>query len=483
MVMTERVSAHLNRALGDLLDAHADLVLLGEDIADPYGGAFKVTRGLSERHPDRVITTPVSEAGIVGVASGLALCGRRVIVEVMFGDFLALAFDPLVNFAAKSVAMYGRRVPMRLVVRCPVGGNRGYGPTHSQSPQKHLLGVPHLRLYEVSRFHDARAVLDEAFAAGEPAVLFEDKVLYGRTMQAAGTVDDRHEYAPAGGAAGWAHVRPRGTDACDLAVIAPGGAADRAADAARRLLDEDGVAAHVLVPARLHPLDLDPVLHVAASAGRVVVAEESTAHGAWGAEVAHRLHSRLWDVLRAPVALATSADSVIPAAPHLERAVVLQAETIVEAARAVSGPHRRPRPADPPRSRLAGGPAPAEAAQAETEAAETEAAETERTPARDGTAIAVPKLNSNDDGYVVAEWLCEDGAEVAPDTPVVALETSKAQVDLPAGGAGVLTRVVPEGAPCRVGDVLGVLRPTGADGDGREKDGREEEDHARRNPV
>src|SRR5439155_1315828 len=150
---TERVADNLNGALHRLFERDPRVYLLGEDLLDPYGGAFKISRGLSDRYPDRVLATPLSEGGFVGVANGLALCGDKAIVEIMFGDFIALSFDQIVNFATKSVSMYGRTLPLHLVVRCPVGGNRGYGPTHSQSPQKHFIGVPHLGLYELSPFH------------------------------------------------------------------------------------------------------------------------------------------------------------------------------------------------------------------------------------------------------------------------------------------------------------------------------------------
>ena len=176
-----RISQNLNQALYDLLSDDPDLYVLGEDIADPYGGAFKVTRGLTTRFPDRVLTTPLSEGSLVGIAAGLALGGQRAIVEMMFGNFVALAFDQIVNFASKSVSMYGRRVSMPVVVRCPVGGGRGYGPTHSQSLQKHFVGVPGLSLYEMSPFHN-RPLLREVLARGEPAMFFEDKALYGGSL-------------------------------------------------------------------------------------------------------------------------------------------------------------------------------------------------------------------------------------------------------------------------------------------------------------
>ena len=110
----------------------------------PYGGAFKVTRGLSSRFPARVFATPISEAAIVGLATGLALRGMRPVAEIMFGDFLFLAGDQLVNHAAKFRWMYHDQVRVPMVIRTPMGGRRGYGPTHSQSIEKHFMGVPGL---------------------------------------------------------------------------------------------------------------------------------------------------------------------------------------------------------------------------------------------------------------------------------------------------------------------------------------------------
>src|SRR6266566_10032710 len=120
MPLNERVVHNLNRALHALLERDDKLYIFGQDIVDPYGGAFGVTRGLSSAFPERVLATPISENAMVGVANGLALCGNKVIVEIMFGDFIGLAFDQLLNFTSKAVAMYGKTVPMPVVVRCPV---------------------------------------------------------------------------------------------------------------------------------------------------------------------------------------------------------------------------------------------------------------------------------------------------------------------------------------------------------------------------
>ncbi|NUV55685.1 transketolase [Streptomyces coelicolor] len=449
-----RLVEALNAALHRLFEERSSLHLLGEDVRDPYGGAFKVTRGLSTRHPDRVLSTPISEAGITGVAGGLALAGDQAIVEMMFGDFAALAFDQILNLISKSVTMYGDRVPMPVVVRCPVGGNRGYGPTHSQSIQKHFVGVPNLALYETSPFHDPYAQLAEGLDRG-PAMLFEDKVLYTRRMFRDGVVDEHHRYALRGGSTGWAHVSPMDGTAADVVLICPGGTTHRALDAAR-LLRARGIAAHVLVPARLYPPDLEPVLPLLADARLVAVAEESTEGGTWGAEIAARVHTRIWSHLRSPVLQLNSADSVVPTAPHLESRVLLGAERIAAEIEkgAARSPQSRTHAAPPPVAPLVA---------AGSETTRTEAGQQPAAAAVDsaepaaGVPVAVPKLNNNDTAYLVVRWFADDGAYIGEGDPLVELETSKAVEEIAAPADGHLRIRAAEGSEVGVGDLLAEL--------------------------
>lgn len=434
MTRAERVGENLNRALHALFATQDRLFLLGEDIADPYGGAFKITRGLSSAYPDRVLTTPLSENAIVGVAGGLALCGDSVIVEIMFGDFAGLAFDQILNFATKSVTMYGERTPMRLLVRCPVGGGRGYGATHSQSVQKHFIGIPNLALYELSPFHDAADVLAAAFAQEQPCLLFEDKVLYTQRMFRDGKVDDRFSYELLGDG-NWAHAHAPGASGARTLVICSGGMAHRALAAAHPAL-ERGRDVHVLVPARLYPVAVEDLLPLVHGADAVWVVEESTAGGTWGAEVATRLYDVAWPLLRRPVGLIHSADRVIPAAPHLERTVLVQADTIRDRILAVSAG------APEPTATIAG-------------------------PILDGHPVTVPKLNNNDTGYVLVQWLVTDGETVREGQPVALVETSKAVEEIVAGRAGVLRVALPPGADCAAGDTIAHLaRPATGDATG-----------------
>ncbi|MFI0942878.1 alpha-ketoacid dehydrogenase subunit beta [Streptomyces sp. NPDC021020] len=323
-----RVVDNLNAALHGLFAEDPALFLLGEDVLDPYGGAFKVTAGLSTKYPDRVLSTPISENAIVGVANGLALAGDRVIAEIMFGDFGTLCFDQIVNVSAKTVSMFGRTVPMPVVVRMPTGGNRGYGPTHSQSLQKHFIGVPDLVLRELSPLHDNALVLRQALDSGRPTVFFENKPLYGHRMLTPGPVDDVFGYDFADDARTWARV-DSDLGGGDCLLIVAGGLFPRALEAARTLLMEDETAVTVVVASQLYPFLPGPVLEDVAAARHVLVVEEGTPGGTWGSEVAHRLTETCWERLRHPVGQICSADSVIPAARHLERRVVVQAEDIV----------------------------------------------------------------------------------------------------------------------------------------------------------
>ncbi|MBB0242555.1 transketolase [Streptomyces alkaliphilus] len=424
-----RVVEALNGALHRLFDERPRLHLLGEDIHDPYGGAFKVTRGLSTKHPDRVLTTPLSESGITGVAAGLALAGDQALVEIMFGDFAALAFDHILNLISKSVTMYGEQVPMPVVVRCPVGGTRGYGPTHSQSVQKYFLGIPNLKLYETSPFHDPYVLLSEALDHG-PAMLFEDKVLYTRRLFRDDVVDAHHRFTLLAGPAGWAHMSPIDGGPADVVLLCPGGMAHRAIEAVN-LLRERGIVTHLLVPARLHPLDLAPVLPLITAAPLVAVAEESTEGGTWGADVAARIHGEARQRIRSPLLL-SSRDSVIPTARHLETMVLLDARRITEAVTEAHSGRTGDVPADRP---------------------------VEGSTATTGVLFAAPKLNTNDTTYLVLHWHAEDGAYVTEDTPLVEVETSKAVEEIAAPASGRLRVHVDAGGEVAVGELLAELLP------------------------
>ena len=179
-----RVVEELNAAHHDLFERDQDVRIFGQDLLDPYGGAFAVTKGLSSRFADRVVPMPISEAAIIGSATGYALEGGKALAEIMFGDFVALAADQLTNSAAKHHYISRGESPVNLTVRVPMGGGRGYGPTHSQSLEKMFFGIPGLRVVAVSSFTDPYALLWNAVAADPGPVLFvENKTVYGERVR------------------------------------------------------------------------------------------------------------------------------------------------------------------------------------------------------------------------------------------------------------------------------------------------------------
>ncbi|MGD9696716.1 MAG: alpha-ketoacid dehydrogenase subunit beta [Thermoleophilia bacterium] len=336
--MSERCAAVLNRALHDAFARRDDVVLLGEDVLDPYGGAFNITRGLSDRWPDRVVTTPISEASLFGVAAGMALRGMRPVLEIMFGDFIGLGFDQILNGISKFREMYDDQVTLPLVVRTPMGGRRGYGPTHSQSLEKFLLGVPSIAVVATSECHDLEAVMAAAIDSDDPVFLIENKVMYGRPHRRPrdGVLDGlRCEE----GAGPFPALTFSGNDfgEAEATIVTYGGMLPVALQAMTDLIVEEEVFCEVVVLAGLAPLDLDPVLESVARSGRLVTAEEGTLTAGVGAEIAARVQERAWSDLRAPVARVAARDGIIPAAPGLEDACLPEARDLVAAVSSLIG--------------------------------------------------------------------------------------------------------------------------------------------------
>lgn len=312
------------------------MILMGEDLADPYGGAFKVTRGLSTDFPGRVRSTPISEGAIVGLCAGLALSGYRPIVEIMFGDFLTLCFDQIVNHIAKYPAMYNGQVTCPVIIRTPSGGGRGYGPTHSQSLEKHFLGVPHLRVVASSLVHDPAAVLRALLAQDSPVLLIEHKLLYPLHLMV--PADERVErdiaeqrVSPDG--LPTVSIRPVPRKDCSFTVLAYGYQAELARRALSRLAVEEEIFGELIVPSQISPIELEPVEASVSVTRSLLVIEEGVDGFTWGSEVAARISSSLFGKLRRPVATAASDPTVIPSSKMLEARMLMTSDRVEQAIR------------------------------------------------------------------------------------------------------------------------------------------------------
>ena len=309
----------IRQALWEEMERDERVFLIGEDIA-VYGGALKITQGFLERFgEDRVIDTPISESAIVGAAVGAALMGLRPVVEMQFADFIACAFDQIVNMSAKFHYRTGTSVP--LVIRAPSGGGVHGGPFHSQNPEGWFVHVPGLKVVAPSTPHDAKGLLKAAIRDPDPVIYFEHKYLYRRVK---GKVPQEDVIVPVGKA----EVKREGTD---LSLITYGAMVHPAFEAANRL-SAKGISVEILDLRTLLPLDREAVLATARKTGKVLVVHEATRTGGIGGEVAATIAESAFDRLDGPILRVTAPDTPVPFTAPLEEAFLPNVDKIAAAA-------------------------------------------------------------------------------------------------------------------------------------------------------
>lgn len=296
-------------AIRDALDeALADderVILFGEDVA-VAGGVFATTTGLYDKYgPERVFDTPISELALAGAAFGSAVTGLRPVIEIMFGDFLTLAMDSLVNQSTKYWFLTEEQVSVPLVIRSVVGAGGRFGAIHSQMPVSWFMGVPGIKIVGPSTPADAKALLKAAIRDDNPVLFFEHKRLYGLE----GEVDGAEAEL------GRASVVREGTDV--TLVTAMKGVHD-AVEAAEEL-DRDGVSLEVIDLRTLRPFDLETVLSSVRKTNRIVVVEEGPLTGGWAGEVLASVTEHGLGHLDDAWRIATP-DTPIPYSPPLEDA-------------------------------------------------------------------------------------------------------------------------------------------------------------------
>ena len=309
---------------------------IGEDIGIPggWGGAFTVTLGLEKEFRERMVDTPISEAGLFGVALGAAIMGLRPVADVQYGDFLFCAMDQVVNQIATMRYMSGGKVTVPLVMRAPVGAT-GRGAQHARNPEAIFYGIPGLKIICPATAYDAKGLLKAAIREDNPVLMFEHKLLYGSkgaraeadAVDASSEVPEEDYVVPLGEGV----VRREGTD---VTIIANLLMMHRALLAAERLAGE-GISAEVIDPRSLVPFDWGLVEESVGKTTRAVVVEEGPRTGGLGAEIAAGLAERMSDYLIAPVARVASPDIPVPFAPPMEEYYRPTVERIVEAVRRV----------------------------------------------------------------------------------------------------------------------------------------------------
>jgi 2-oxoisovalerate dehydrogenase E1 component len=256
-------------------------LIVGEDIADPYGGAFKATKGLSSEFPLSVISTPISEAALVGFAIGNALTGRNVFAEIMFGDFITYAFDQIVSNASKFFHVYNLTQGLPLIIRVPNGGHRGYGPTHSQSLEKHLLGLDNILVISNTSLLGFKDIFTEIFNLKCPTIIIENKIGYSRILyQNPDKLIMLQENYPLGNIRLITSIHE-----VDITIISYGEIARDVADSLIKLENEIHKKVQLLCLLQLHPIRLEGI--ISKSLGNlVIVVEEGSKEFGIGGEIA-----------------------------------------------------------------------------------------------------------------------------------------------------------------------------------------------------
>lgn len=306
----------ITRAIADALAADEDVFFFGEDVG-AAGGAFKTSVGLQERFgPRRVRDTPISEQAIIGLAIGAAMQGLRPLAEIMFADFLGVAFDQIANQLAKYRYMTGGQVTLPVTIQMASGGGAGFGAQHSQTAENWLLNVPGLKLAVPGTPADAYALMRAAIEDDDPVLFFGHKGLFNLK-------EDLPE-APARVELGRAEVVREGND---VTVVATQMMRHRAIEATEAL-SARGISVELIDPRTLAPFDFQAIADSVDRTNHLVVVQEAPAGGSWGATLVSRLVEERFEMLDAPPALIAAPDTPVPYAGALEDAWLPDAETI-----------------------------------------------------------------------------------------------------------------------------------------------------------
>ncbi len=245
--------------------------LLGEDIADPYGGAYTLTKGMSAKFPGKIINTPMSEQGFTGLGVGMALAGYKPMIEIMFGDFSTLIMDQILNHASKFVEGFEKK--LHLVVRDPMGGYRGYGATHSQSLEKLYVGLPNIAVISPSVLHEPGDLLIKAMGLGIPVIFAENKLDYTRKMFKAEKIASAFDIQYHGGVFPIAEVTFPDEEA-EITIVSYGGLVSPLLQLMYDIYMEEEVAIRLLDVSSLSPMDFDLLHSLLKDCKKVLTVEE-----------------------------------------------------------------------------------------------------------------------------------------------------------------------------------------------------------------
>ncbi|MBI5154539.1 pyruvate dehydrogenase complex E1 component subunit beta [Candidatus Poribacteria bacterium] len=316
----------LNAALAEEMERDGQVFLMGEEVAQ-YHGAYKVSQGLLERFGDmRVVDTPITEAGFVGLGIGAAHVGMKPVIEVMTFNFAILALDQIINNAAKLRYMSGGQYEVPIVIRGPGGAGGALASQHSQALEAQYVHVPGIKVVMPSTPADAKGLLKAAIRDPDPVIFIEAEKLYNHRGE---VPEDRDLVLPLG----VADIKHPGDDVTIITwsrmyseVVMP---------AVETLEGEDGISCEVIDPRTLSPLDFDTLVRSIEKTNRCVIVEEGWPKASVGAWIQSELYTRAFDHLDAPIARLAAKDVPLPYAYNLEEIALPRPRDVVEAVKRV----------------------------------------------------------------------------------------------------------------------------------------------------
>ena len=307
----------IKEAISQEMEENNKVFLIGEDIG-VHGGAFGVSVGLVEKFGnDRIIDTPISEQGIVGLGIGAALMGMRPIVEIMFSDFLLLALDQIANQAAKINYIFGGKTPVPLVIRTPTGGGNGLAAQHSQSIEAILFHIPGVKIIIPSTPYDAKGLFASALKDQNPVIIFEHKLLYKKIK---GEVPKNRYEIPLGKA----DIKKEGSD---ITVVATSAMVHKVLNVANKL-ESEGMSIEVIDPRTIKPLDIESIIKSVKKTGKAILVEEACFTGGFTSFLASEIQAKAFDWLDIPIYRVTGLDVPMPYSYVLENEVIPSEERI-----------------------------------------------------------------------------------------------------------------------------------------------------------
>ena len=317
---TVSIREALNQAMDEEMARDERVFLMGEEVAN-YNGAYKVSQGLLQKYgPRRVIDTPIAEEGFTGIGIGAAMAGLRPVIEVMTFNFSLVAYDQIVNHAAKMYSMSGGHFHVPMVVRGPGGAAHMLAATHSQALEAIYTHIPGLKVVMPSNPKDAKGLLKSAIRDENPVIFIESEMMYGDK----GDIPDG-EYTIA---LGKGQIVREGRD---VTIVSWSKILARVVTPAVELLTSQGISVELIDPRTLRPMDWDLIVESVKKTNRLVVVEEGWPFNGVGAQISHEVSLRAFDYLDAPVVRVTQEDVPLPYAHNLEKASLPSVEKVVAA--------------------------------------------------------------------------------------------------------------------------------------------------------